>query len=208
VAGLSLKNVAVSIDDKDTGKNIYEGFGEMLFTHTGVSGPLILSASCYYVKKYRGKEAKLTLDLKPALTLEQLDKRLVREFEENRNKNFINAVSGLFPGKLTPVMVKLSGISPDRKIHEITKEERLSFAELIKKVPLTIVGTGDFNEAIITMGGVDVKEINPHTMESKKVKNLYFAGEVLDVDALTGGYNLQIAWSTGFLAGSSCIEEN
>lgn len=205
--GLSLKNVSVDLTDKDTGKSIYSGFGEMLFTHFGVSGPLILTASCYYVKKYRNKEAVLTIDLKPALDEETLDKRLIREFEENKNKNFINAVSGLFPGKLTPVIVKLSGISPDRKVHEVTREERLSFVKLIKRLPLSIYGTADFNEAIITQGGVDVKEINPHTMESKKVKNLYFAGEVLDVDALTGGYNLQIAWSTGYLAGTSAAEE-
>ena len=202
--GLSLKNVSVNLSDRATGKNIYNGFGEMLFTHFGVSGPLILTASCYYVKKFRGREADLSIDLKPALDEETLDKRLVREFEENKNKNFANAVGSLFPGKLIPVMVKLSGISGERKVHEITREERLSFVKLIKNLPLTVVKTGDFNEAVITQGGVDVKEVNPHTMESKKVKNLYFAGEVLDVDAQTGGYNLQIAWSTGHLAGESC----
>lgn len=204
--GLSLKNVSVSLTDKATGKSIYEGFGEMLFTHFGVSGPLILSASAYYVKKYQGKEANLSLDLKPALTEEQLDKRLIRDFEENKNKNFANAVGGLFPGKLTPVMVKLSGIKADKKVNEVTREERFSFVKLIKNVPLTIFGTADFNEAIITQGGIDVKEINPHTMEAKKVKGLYFAGEVIDVDALTGGFNLQIAWSTGYLAGQSAAE--
>ena len=202
--GLSLKNVSVDLKDKATGKNIYNGFGEMLFTHFGVSGPLILTASCYYVKKFRGREANLTIDLKPALDEETLDKRLVREFEENRNKNFANAVGGLFPGKLIPVMVRLSGIKGEKKVHEITREERLSFVKLIKNLPLTVYKTGDFNEAVITQGGIDVKEINPHTMESKKVKNLFFAGEVLDVDAQTGGYNLQIAWSTGHLAGESC----
>ena len=203
VMGLSLKNVSVSLSDKATGKSIYQGFGEMLFTHFGVSGPLILSASAYYVKKYLGREANLAIDLKPALNEEQLDKRLIRDFEENKNKNFANAVSGLFPGKLTPVMVKLSGIKADKKVNEVTREERLSFAKLIKSVPLTIFDTADFNEAIITQGGIDVKEINPHTMESKKIKGMYFAGEVIDVDALTGGFNLQIAWATGRMAGMS-----
>ena len=202
--GLSLKNVSVSLTDKATVKLIYDGFGEMLFTHFGVSGPLILTASCYYVKKFKGREADLKIDLKPALDEETLDKRLIREFDENKNKKFSNALGGLFPSKLIPVMVKLSGISGDKKVNEITKEERLAFVKLIKNLPLTVYKTADYNEAIITQGGVDVKEIDPHTMEAKKIKNLYFAGEVLDVDAQTGGFNLQIAWSTGHLAGESC----
>lgn len=199
--GLSLKNVAVSLVHGN--KEIYSGFGEMLFTHFGVSGPLILSAASHYVKKAWGERAALYIDLKPALSMEQLDKRLLRDFEENKNKAFKNALGGLFPARLIPVMLTCSGIEADKKINEITKEERKSFAELIKRFPLTITGTRGFAEAIITQGGVSVKDINPSTMESKLVDGLYFAGEVLDVDALTGGFNLQIAWSTGHLAGSS-----
>lgn len=199
--GLSLRNVQVTILDGK--KKLFQEFGEMLFTHFGVTGPLILSASSHYVKKFYGKELPLYIDLKPALTAEQLDKRVLRDFEENINKQFKNAVNGLFPGKLVPVMVRLSGIDPDKKVHEISKEERGKFVHLIKNLPLTVTGTRSFVEAIITQGGVKVKEINPSTMESKKVNGLYFAGEVLDVDAVTGGFNLQIAWSTGYLAGSS-----
>lgn len=201
--GLSLKNVEVTISDGK--KKIFKEFGEMLFTHFGVSGPLILSASSHYVKKYFGRELPLFIDLKPALSTEQLDKRVQRDFEENINRQFKNAVGGLFPAKLVPVMIKLSGISPDKKVNEITREERLGFVELIKKLPLTITGTRSFAEAIITQGGVKVQEINPSTMESKKISGLYFAGEVLDLDAVTGGFNLQIAWSTGYLAGDSIV---
>lgn len=201
--GLALKNVSILLSCGK--KKIYEGFGEMLFTHFGVSGPLILSASSYYASKCKKQKKEepwsLTLDLKPALSKEQLDKRLLRDFDENKNKQFKNAITDLFPSRLVPVMIELSGISPEQKIHEITKEQRQAFVELIKAVPLTITGTRGFSEAIITMGGVSVKEINPATMESKLVSGLYFAGEVLDLDALTGGYNLQIAWSTGYLAG-------
>lgn len=199
--GLSLKNVSVSLWEK--GKVLFEDMGEMLFTHTGVSGPLILSASSIYAAKCSERQAELLIDLKPALTLEQLDKRLLREFEENKNKQFRNCLGGLFPAKLIPVMLSLSGIDPEKKIHEVSREERKHFGELIKAVPLTVTGTGGFKEAVITKGGVCVKEVNPSTMESKLVNGLYFAGEVLDVDAYTGGYNLQIAWSTGHLAGSS-----
>lgn len=202
--GLSLKNVVVAL--KQGKKELFSGFGEMLFTHFGVSGPLILSASSFYAKKGKGQEAELLIDLKPALSLEQLDKRILRDFEENKNKQFKNAIGGLFPAKLVPVMIELSGIHPDKKVNEISKEERKMFAEKIKNLRLTVTGTRDWKEAIITMGGVHVKEINPSTMESKKVKGLYFAGEVLDVDALTGGFNLQIAWSTGFLAGNSAAQ--
>lgn len=199
--GLALKNVAVSLVHNN--KEIYSGFGEMLFTHFGVSGPLILSAASNYVKKAWGERAYLYIDLKPALSGEQLDKRLLRDFEENKNKAFKNALGGLFPARLIPIMITRSGIESDKKVNEITKEERKAFAELIKRFPLTITGTRGFAEAIITQGGVSVKDINPSTMESKLVEGLYFAGEVLDVDALTGGFNLQIAWSTGHLAGSS-----
>ena len=201
--GLSLRNVQVTILDGK--KKIFQEFGEMLFTHFGVTGPLILSASSHYVKKYYSKELPLFIDLKPALTTEQLDKRVLRDFEENINKQFKNAVNGLFPGKLVPVMVKLSGIDPDKKVNEISKEERQQFVHLIKNLPLTITGTRSFIEAIITQGGVKVKDINPSTMESKTVKGLFFAGEVLDVDAVTGGFNLQVAWSTGYLAGMSIV---
>lgn len=199
--GLSLKNVAVVL--KQGKKELYSGFGEMLFTHFGVSGPLILSASSFYAKKAKEQTAELVLDLKPALSLEQLDKRILRDFEDNKKKRFKNAIGGLFPSKLIPVMIQLSGIHPEKTVTEISKEERKAFAEKIKNLPLTVTGTRDLNEAIITMGGVHVKDVNPSTMESKRVKELYFAGEVLDVDALTGGFNLQIAWSTGFLAGES-----
>lgn len=199
--GLSLRNVQVTILDGK--KKIFQEFGEMLFTHFGVTGPLILSASSHYVKKYYGKELPLYIDLKPALTMEQLDKRVLRDFEDNINKQFKNAVGGLFPSKLVPVMISLSGIDPDKKVNEISKEERQQFVWLIKNLPLTIIGTRSFVEAIITQGGVKVKDVNPSTMESKTVSGLFFAGEVLDLDAVTGGFNLQIAWSTGYLAGSS-----
>lgn len=196
--GLSLKNVNLCF--KNGKKILYEGFGEMMFTHFGITGPLVLSASSY-LKNVNGTSA--FLDLKPALTLEQLDKRLLREFDENKNKQFKNSIGSLFPAKLVPVMISLSGIHPDKKVNEISREERRAFAELIKELPMTITGTRDFKEAIITRGGVSVKDVNPSTMESKKIKNLYFAGEVLDTDGLTGGFNLQIAWSTGALAGNS-----
>lgn len=203
--GLSLKNVSVSLSCD--GKELYQGFGEMLFTHFGVSGPLILTASSYYAKRAYGKRAVLRLDLKPALTEEQLDKRILRDFEENRNRLFKNALGGLFPAKMIPVMVALSGIDPEKKVNEVTREERKGLVSLIKGLPMTVTGSRNFSEAIITQGGVSVKEINPSTMESKIVKGLYFAGEVLDLDALTGGFNLQIAWSTGHLAGCSAAQE-
>lgn len=200
--GLSLRNVNLRMYNGK--KELYHGFGEMLFTHFGVSGPLVLSASSFYGKAKKDKgEVMLYIDLKPALDLEQLDKRLLRDFEEHKNKQFKNALNGLFPNKLIPVMIELSGIDPDKKINEITKEERRSFAMLIKSLPLRVSGTRPFAEAIITQGGLSVKDVNPSTMESKKVKGLYFAGELLDLDAMTGGFNLQIAWSTGYLAGSS-----
>lgn len=199
--GLSLKNVEVSIYDGK--KLLYREFGEMLFTHFGVSGPLILSASAALKPKFTEKKLSMTVDLKPALSEEQLDRRLLREFEEAKNKQFKNSLGGLFPAKLIPVMLTLSGIDPEKKVNGITREERLSFVKLIKAFPMTLNGLRDFNEAIITKGGVKVKEVSPSTMESKLVQNLYFCGEVLDLDAMTGGYNLQIAWSTGYLAGNS-----
>ena len=199
--GLSLKNVTVRIFDGR--KKLYEDFGEMLFTHFGVSGPLLLSASAMIAPKYTSKELQMEIDLKPALDEEQLDKRILKDFEEAKNKQFKNSIGKLFPAKMTPVILELSEIDPDKKVNEITREERASFVKLIKAFPLTLNGLRDFKEAIITRGGVKVGEVNPSTMESKKVKNLYFCGEVLDLDALTGGYNLQIAWSTGHLAGIS-----
>ena len=199
--GLSLKNVAVTL--KKEKKRIYEGFGEMLFTHFGVSGPLILSASSFYTAKYNGQEALLTIDLKPAMDREQLDKRILRDFEENAGKQFKNALDKLLPAKLIPVMVELSGIDPHKKTSEVTKKERSRLLELFKELKLTVNGCRGYGEAIITGGGVNVKEIDPKTMGSRLVNGLYFAGEVMDVDALTGGFNLQIAWSTGALAGKS-----
>lgn len=202
--GVSLKNVSLRlVCDK---KEIYNGFGEMLITHFGISGPLALSASSFYVSKAKG-ETIAYIDLKPALDAEQLDKRVLRDFEEAKNKQFKNSLNHLFPQKLIPVMIELSGIDPEKKVNTISKEERKRFVDLIKAIPLTILGVRDFKEAIITKGGVSVKDVNPSTMESKKVKGLYFAGEVLDLDALTGGYNLQIAWSTGYLAGINAGEE-
>ena len=205
--GLSLRNVSLKMyrlgDNSKKKKPVYDGFGEMLFTHFGVSGPLVLTASCYYDKDL---EYVLSLDLKPALTMEQLDKRVLRDFEEGLNKSFKNVLGALFPSKLIPVMIELSGIDPDKKVNEITKEERLGLVSLIKNVPMTVTGTRGFNEAIITRGGVNVKEINPSTMESKLVKGLFFAGEVIDVDTETGGFNLQASWSTGHLAGICASE--
>lgn len=199
--GLSLRNVKASVFDGK--KMLYDDFGEMLFTHYGVSGPLMLSASSYIGKRLKEKELTLVIDLKPALTFEQLDQRVLRDFEESMNKQFKNAIGKLFPTKLIPIMLECSGIDPEKKVNLITKEERQTFVNLIKSFTLTISGLRDFNEAIITKGGVSVKEVNPSTMESKLVSNLYFVGEVLDVDALTGGFNLQIAWSTGYAAGNS-----
>ena len=203
--GLSLRNIEVTVWNGK--KVLWKEFGEMLFTHFGVSGPLILSASSFYSKNLSkrkgGDEVKLFLDLKPALTPEQLDKRLLRDFEEAKNKQFKNALDHLFPAKLIPVMIELSDISPEKKVNEISREERKAFGSLIKELPMTVAGTRSFAEAIITQGGISVKDINPSTMESKRVRHLYFAGEVLDLDAMTGGFNLQIAWSTGHLAGDS-----
>lgn len=198
--GLSLRNVRLSLYQGN--KQIYQDFGEMLFTHFGVSGPLVLSASSYYTAKCRG-EAGLLLDLKPALDVQQLDKRVLRDFEESKNKQFKNALGQLFPAKLIPVMIRLSGISPEKPVNEITRQERRAFVELIKALPMTVTGVQGYEEAVITKGGIAVRDVNPSTMESKKVQGLYFAGELLDLDALTGGYNLQIAWSTGHLAGVS-----
>ncbi len=203
--GLSLKNIEIHITDGK--KKLYDEFGEMLFTHYGVTGPVILSASSIVGKTLEKKELVLHIDLKPALAEEQLDKRLLREFEANHNKQFKNAIDSLLPAKLRPVIIELSGIEEEKKVHEITKEERLNLLRLIKDFHMTLTGLRGYNEAIITKGGISVKEIDPGTMESKLIKNLYFAGEVLDLDAVTGGYNLQIAWSTGYLAGISAGQD-
>ena len=197
--GLSLRNIEIRITDGK--KKLYEEFGEMLFTHYGVTGPVILSASSVVGKTLRKKELTLHIDLKPALSEEQLDKRILREFDANHNKQYKNSIDSLFPAKLKPVMIELSEIEPEKKVNEITKEERQRLVHLIKDFTMTLTGLRGYNEAIITKGGVSVKEVDPGTMESKKMKGLYFAGEVLDLDAVTGGYNLQIAWSTGYLAG-------
>lgn len=199
--GLALKNVEISV--RDGKRELYHDFGEMLFTHFGVSGPVLLSASSYVTGSLKKGPVTLVIDLKPALTTEQLDARILRDFDEAKNKQFKNALNHLYPARLIPVMIERSGISPEKKVNEITREERKRLVEATKGFTLTITGLRGYNEAIITQGGVAVKEINPSTMESKKMKNLYFAGEVLDLDAVTGGYNLQIAWSTGFLAGRS-----
>lgn len=199
--GLSLRNVETTIYDGK--KKLYNDFGEMLFTHFGVSGPLMISASSYVGKKLTEKNLTLEIDLKPALSVETLDKRVLKDFEENHNKQFKNAIGKLFPAKLIPVMIELSGIDPEKKVNVISKEERAGFVHLIKHFRMTLTGLRGYNEAIITKGGVKTKEIDPGTMESKLVSGLYFAGEVLDLDAVTGGFNLQIAWSTGYAAGSS-----
>ena len=196
--GLSLRNISVQI--RNGKKVLYEEFGEMLFTHFGVSGPVLLSASSYVASTLKKGPLTLSIDLKPALSEEQLDARILREFEAGPNKQFKNVIGVLFPSSLTPVMLELGGIPAEKKIHDISREERQHFIDLIKAFPFTITGMGEFKEAIITRGGVSVKEINPGTMESKKISGLYFAGEVLDLDAVTGGYNLQIAWSTAYLA--------
>ncbi len=199
--GLSLKNVELAM--YCGAKKVWQGFGELLFTHFGISGPLALSASSYYERCKDKEHVLFALDLKPALTAEQLDRRILREFEENRNKSLKNVIGSLYPAKLTPVMTAVSGIDPDKKIHGITKQERETLVRLTKNLTMQAAGLRGFSEAVITRGGVNVKEVNPSTMESKRVRGLYFAGEILDLDALTGGFNLQIAWSTGHLAGSS-----
>lgn len=199
--GLSLRNIEATIYKEK--KKIYNDFGEMLFTHYGVSGPLMLSASSVIGKYLDNSSLRLIIDLKPALTDKQLDDRILRDFDKNKNKAFKNSLDELLPKKMIPIIIDRSGINPDKKVNLITKEERSSLVNCIKEFQMKITGLRDFNEAIITQGGVSVRDVNPATMESKIIRNLFFAGEILDVDALTGGYNLQIAWSTGYLAGIS-----
>lgn len=203
--GLSLKNVSMkAVQGK---KVLYDGFGEMLFTADGISGPLVLSASTVITDKVDGGEVIVSLDLKPALSKDELDARILRDFEEAKNKQFRNALDKLLPQRLIRVIIGLCGIPEDKQVNSVTKQERAGLVDVLKGMELHIKKTGGFNEAVITKGGVSVKEVNPSTMESKLTSGLYFAGEVLDVDALTGGYNLQIAWSTGYLAGVCAAQE-
>ena len=211
--GLSLKNIEIKLIDMDKNKTIYEDFGEMIFTHFGISGPTILSASAHLIRykdvEYllKKQKIKLVIDLKPALTEEQLDDRILRDFKELKNKQFKNSLDKLLPQKMIPVIVQYSEIHEDKKVNEITKEERRRLVECLKKFEVNIKGFRPVEEAIVTSGGISIKEINPKTMESKLIKGLYFAGEIIDVDAYTGGFNLQIAYSTGYTAGMNCGQE-
>ena len=205
--GLSLRNIAVKIKDTEKNKVIYEDFGEMIFTHFGISGPTVLSSSAILLRYkninelLKNKKIKLYIDLKPALTEEQLDLRIRRDFEEVKNKQYKNSLDKLLPQKLIEEVISLSKINENKKVNEITKEERISLVKLLKNFEITVKEFRPIEDAIITAGGINIKEINPKTMESKLVKNLFFAGEIIDVDAYTGGFNLQIAYSTGFTAG-------
>ena len=201
--GLSLKNVELTVFENN--KKLYTDFGEMLFTHFGVSGPLVLSASAH-MRRFEKKEYRLEIDLKPALDEPALDKRLLSDFAKYTNSDFVNSLNDLLPQKMIPVIVELSGIDPHQKIHEITREQRKALLQLLKHFPVEIAGLRPVTDAIITSGGIKISEINPTTMESKLVKGIYFAGEVIDVDAYTGGFNLQIAWATGRAAGIAAAE--
>ena len=207
--GLSLRNVEIKLKDIEKNKIIYEDFGEMLFTHFGVSGPTILSSSAHLVRYknidelLKNKKIKLSIDLKPALSEEKLDERILRDFNEIKNKQFKNSLDKLLPQKLINIIIERSGINPQKQVNEIKKEERRSLVKLLKNFEVTIKGFRPIDEAIITSGGINIKEINPKTMESKIVNGLYFAGEIIDVDSYTGGFNLQIAYSTGYTAGIS-----
>lgn len=200
--GLSLRNVSLAICDKQSGKRVYEDFGEMMFTHFGITGPMVLSASAHIPDVASGRY-EAVVNLKPALDEKTLDARIISDFTKYANKDFVNALSDLLPQKLIPVVVELSGIDPRKKVNSVTKEERRALAEVIRSLRIRLSGFRSITEAIITKGGVSVKEINPKTMGSKLCESLYFAGELIDVDAYTGGYNLQIAFSTGVLAGES-----
>ena len=200
LTGLSLRNVALSV--KTEKKELYGGFGELLFTQTGMSGPLALSASAVCGRHIaKGNELLAYIDLKPALSVEKLDARILREFEEAKNKNVLNAIVSMYPANMRQYILNEAKIPPDKKVHDVSRQERKALIKATKEFPVTITGTDGFERAVVTGGGVDVREVDPSTMESKLIKGLYFTGEVLDVDALTGGYNLQIAWSTGHLAG-------
>ena len=205
--GLSLRNVGIKIIDESKNKLIYEDFGEMIFTHFGISGPTILSGSAHLVRYkeidnlMKEQKIKLQMDLKPALTEEQLDERILRDFKEFKNKQFKHALDKLLPQKMIPIVIEKTKINEEKRVNEITKEERRNLVKVLKKFELTIKDFRPVEEAIITSGGINIKEINPKTMESKLVKGLYFAGEIMDVDSYTGGFNLQIAYSTGYTAG-------
>ena len=207
--GLTLKNIAITITDIEKNKKIYEDFGEMIFTHFGVSGPIILSASAHLTRyksnleKMKNKKIILKIDLKPALSEEKLEERILRDFNELKNKQFKNSLNKLLPQKIIPVIIKKSKIQENKKVNEITREERKQLVHLLKDFEIEVKGFRPIEEAIITSGGVSTREINPKTMESKIVKGLYFAGEIIDVDSYTGGFNLQIAYSTGYTAGSN-----
>jgi predicted Rossmann fold flavoprotein len=203
--GLSLKNVRFQV--RDGRKTIFDDFGEMMFTHFGVTGPLILSASADLQKQIGKKPLSAEIDLKPALSDEKLDLRIVRDFEQNSNKVFRNAVSGLYPARMQPVIIDRSGIPAEQAVHDITKAERTELIRVTKHFSLTLTGLRGFQEAVITHGGVSVKEVDPSTMESRILPGLYLAGELLDVDAYTGGFNLQIAWATGHAAGTAAAEK-
>ncbi len=206
LAGLSLKNAGLTI--RDGKKKLYEDFGEMLFTHTGVSGPMILSASAHVGERLKDGPLYVEVDCKPARSPKQVEERLLREFQKGLNKQMKNVIAPLYPASLAPVILEVAGIPEEKKVHDISREERRRLVETTKAFPFTITGLGDFKEAVITRGGVSVKEIHPGTMESRKIKNLYFIGEVLDLDAVTGGYNLQIAWSTAYLAAQASCENS
>ncbi len=205
--GLSLRNVKIKIVDTNKNRLIYEDFGEMLFTHFGLSGPVILSGSAHLVRYknvdelLKNKKIKLKIDLKPALTEEKLNDRILRDFEEFKNKNFKNSLDKLLPQKLIPVIIERSGINPEKQVNSITKQERMQIVKLLKEFDVTLRNFRRIEDGIITAGGISIKEVNPKTMESKLISGLYFAGEILDVDSYTGGFNLQIAYSTGFVAG-------
>lgn len=209
--GLSLKNVGIKLVNNENNKKIYDDFGEMLFTHFGVSGPTILSSSAHLIRLknidelLKNKKIKLYIDMKPALCEEELDSRILRDFNEIKNKEFKNSLDKLLPKKMIDTVINLSGINENKKVNEITKEERINLVKLLKNFEVTITGFRSIDEAIVTAGGVSIKEINPKTMESKLVSGLYFAGEIIDVDAYTGGFNLQIAYSTGFVAGGNNV---
>ena len=202
--GLSLRNVAVTVYNGKK-KAVFRDFGELLFTHFGISGPLVIKASAY-IHRYIGKDIDMYIDLKPAMDRDMLDARLLKDFKKYANKDFKNSLGDLLPIKMIDVVVERSGIDPYKKVNSVTREERQRLIDVLKEFRLTFVGLRGYDEAIITRGGVSVKEVNPSTMESKLVGGVYFAGELLDIDALTGGFNLQVAWSTGYLAGLSASE--
>ena len=202
--GLALKNVTLTV--KKDGKKVFSDFGEMVFTAKGISGPLVLSASAHLDGKKHTYPYQAFIDLKPALDAETLDKRLLRDFAENSNRDFSNALSQLLPAKMIPVAVQMCGIPGNQKVHTITRVQRENLCVLLKAFPFTVVAAGGWDEAVVTAGGISVKEIDPKTMGSKLVRGLYFAGEIMDVDAYTGGFNLQIAWSTGYCAGQAAAE--